>query len=327
MNSSRGIFAIFGRLRLPGAFLCALVALPMIWTGLGFSPLQVLPGNAQAEAARSDGRDAALAVMPEERVKLLQASVDSVALGLGGALAPAGDEALKRRTLAGALSALTASLGADIYFTAWQGTRILHSPGNLDAAGLDFAAALDGRGAPFVLGMEKLGREQGGFLRVLLPPQRRSRVPDQDRAAGAGSEKDAGHLWPSGPALCPLDKGACPTGHEEAGDGADVEQVLYVRGIPGSNWHIAAFLPASGDGNLGSKAHAPCLPATPDVGEAFSSVWQKEDSTLFLRQERFLKGLRISGFSLAGLAGLLLLPAARGAAKARANDEEGADVS
>lgn len=308
---------LFQRLRLPAAFLCALVALPMLWAGLGLSVDRLLPGKALAGAEQDSGRAAALALLPEKRVLLLQSSVDSLALGLGAALPPDASGEDKDQALARALNALTFSLGGDVYFTAWQGTRIVHAPLNADAAGLDFASSLDGRGAPFVLGMEELAGSEGGFLRVLLPPQRRAapapgvRLPMDDMP-----EAERSGLFPPGPALCPPDGGpACPLpGHAAPAQGmhgeppaeAPVEQVVYVRGIPGNDRHIAVFLPARPG------------PLPPPAGEreaprpAFSSLWAPDDSLLTARKdERFRKGLRISGLSLACLAGLMLVPSAR----------------
>lgn len=329
------------RLRHAAAGILGTAALLFIWTGLGLSSYLPFPGAAVADAGREDNRAAALALVPEERAGLLQSTVDSVALGLGGALAAAPDQQARQEALNGALSALTFNLGGEVYFTAWQGTRIVHSPGSPDAAGLDFSGALDHRGAAFVESMEDLALKEGGFVRALLPRQMSAQASGQ--MSGQMSGQTPGHVsghilgqasdhtadqtpgapWPldceaapDGQAaaaersivpvagdFCPLDHGACPprVSHTPAGPLPPVEQVVYVRRIPGSPWHIAAFMPAS--------------PAfTPGAEQAFSRLWPASGrlGAALAAKERFRQGLCFSGFSLAGLAGLLLVPAGRG---------------
>ncbi|MDL2290764.1 hypothetical protein LJC09_01485 [Desulfovibrio sp. OttesenSCG-928-F20] len=297
MTKNHPVLYPLSRLRLPLAFICAFTALLMLWSGLGLPTAPAFFGKALAEDVPDNGRAAALALLPGDRALLLQSAVDSVALGLGGALATNTDEHSRLQALTGALGALTFSLGNDIYFTAWQGTRILHAPLNADAGGLDFAESLDGRGAPFVRGMTELAPE-GGFLRVLLPPQRRESPAASLRlpVTNLELESDENGLLPAKPALCPIKHDRdCRDGLGASSKTPDVDQVVYVRSIPDSDWHIAAFLPAAPSQNNWLAS------------EVFSSVWRARDPAAATLEERFRKGLRVSGLSLAGLAGLLLL--------------------
>lgn len=317
------LFHTVSRLRVPVAFLCAVSALFLLWSGLALPPPPAFLSQAQAGATPDSGRRAALALLPKEQIALLQATVDSVALGFGGAFAEEENEELKRRALSGALNALTYSLGGNVYFTAWHGTRIVHSPGNADATDMDFAASSDSRGAPFVRGMEELA-DKGGFLRVLLPAQQQQataaagtiRLPIEDTA---DFEQNPGEA-----VFCPLDHaGSCSGLAVDSNPGlapqqdfdaktdarpqaAEVDQVVYVRRIPQSDWHIAAFLPVPEhkDQGLSLAQNSPAQDSP-----VFSSVWSDDEDVLFAaREERFRKGLRLSGLSLAGLAGLMLLP-------------------
>lgn len=183
----------------------------------------------------------------------LRSTVDATALVLGGALSATGlaDEE-RKDILAASLSDLTFKLSRSVYFTAWQGTRMVHSPMSPDAAGMDFAESLDARGVAFVRRVEEAAVNGGGFVGVLLPG-----VP-----AGNG-------------------------GHGSVVSGP-VEQMIYSRPLPHSEWHLAAFLPYE----------------TPETGNDGAHL---EGSP---RDDLLQRGLRLSGLSLAGLACLLLMPGA-----------------
>lgn len=327
MNRQRALFPPRLRKAVACAFLLAAVAL--LWAGFGLSRFLPAPALAVAGSAPSDLSGAPLDGLPKERAALLQSTVDSVALSLGGAFAFAAQEDgafPKKQALAGALNALTFNLGSEVYFTAWQGTRIVHSPMNPDAGDLDFAEALDERGAAFVRDMERAAGERGGFIRAMLPRQ----MPHQptplrlnkdaaeitrelDNLAGAiagenggggvargrviaitlRSGEEAAFVKPAD-SFCPgnTDKASCISGKNlPAPDSTPVKQVIYVRRIPASDWHIAAFMPEE----TSRRAQT----------EAFSAAWRDKNDT---EAENLRKGLCVSGFSLAGLAGLMFAP-------------------
>ncbi len=211
-----------GRCRLPlAAALCALTAL-CLWAGAGL-PLPSIP---KAEAGTATATGAHSAPLSEERPRLLQSSVDSLALSLRGVFNSLPDAASQEAALAKALDALTFDLGEGIYFTAWQGTRMLHSPATPDTAGMDFADARDARGATFVQALEGAAASGGGFVQATLPPYAENRL-SPDRA---------------------------PT---------PVSQLAYARQIPDSPWHIAAFMPVTptaASGKAFSSVWASVLP-------------------------------------------------------------------
>jgi signal transduction histidine kinase len=230
----------------------------LLWAGLGLSDILPLQRKAVAESGPGHLQNMPLSLISKEQATLLQSTVDSAALSLSGVITadpPArADSADAISPVASALSALTFGLGGDIYFTAWEDTRILHSPLAPDAEGMDFADAIDGHGIAFVLGMAHAAISGGGFLTVNLPRQL------------------------SGVA------------HKEV-----VDQIVYVRHIPRTRWHIAAFMPAESP------------PA-----QGFSLLWSTgRDKGRERFEADYRKGLSISGFSLAGLAGLMLVPGAR----------------
>ena len=334
---------IFSRRRPLAAACLFALSFALLWTGFGVSELLPLPKVAVAESAPANHHDAP-AVIPPERAALLQSSVDSVALGLGGVLTSLADDPARQAALANALSALTFELGGEAYFTAWQGTRLMHSPLTPDTTGMDFADALDERGSSFVRAMEAVAEGGGGFVRVTLPRQLPRRISGGFAAGGeavsaplhmnmddakvregldslsasiveqaADADKAARgqrlHPEPVRVAVTP-DAGAPNTGLAPEPvlqdgrlevralmDSTPVEQVVYVRRIPQSAWHIAVFMPA--ETRPGSE------------GCGFSPVWSAaaaDKSALKAAEEDFRSGLCVSGFSLAGLAGLLMTP-------------------
>lgn len=345
---------------MPLAALLGFMALALLWAGLGLSELLPRPGVAVAGSQDQD-RNAAPLALSRERANLLQSSVDSVALSLGSAFAGpsslSGDD--KKNVLHAALSGLTFGLGGEVYFTAWQGTRMLHSPLSPDAADMDFAEALDERGAAFVRSMESVAPE-GGFVQVTLPRQFADREPGKrpllrnldDAEVTKALESLAGglergtaprksapvalrgtinlHDDPSALAeVVPVEAERCALGAEcgrallcpdspalaqrEPRDfsSAPVEQVVYARRIPNSDWHIAAFMPLS---------------PLPNAEDGFSAAWTCGSPEEAAAENMFRKGLSVSGFSLAGLAGLMLSPGIGRGGKNRETPEGDAEV-
>lgn len=310
MNHSIGITTFFRGMRIPAACLLAAAAICTVWAGFapqGLTP-SLLPSflaGGSAAVAGTSPSDPAVAPhgIDADAALYLRSSVDAAALALGGALGPGkgrgreteraateAEEARRKGMLTASLDDLTFRLGGSAYFTAWQGTRIIYSPMSPDAEGMDFADALDAGGVAFVRRMEEAVQAGGGFVGVLLP-----RAP-------AGREG-------FGPAVCGT---LAPDDFEEALDGdaaaphgvracggsgnapRPVEQVLYARPVPHSNWHIAAFMPLDGRGAFGG-------------GQKDGAHLEASPSDALMQ-----RGLRLSGLSLAGLAGLLLLPGAAG---------------
>ncbi len=323
MNRTTFLHQLANGCRIPAACLLAAAAICMLWTGLGLTDWWPGTGTAVAESAPPDpsvppgGVDAG-------RALYLQSSVDAAALALGGALSNGGlDEDRRDAMLAASLGDLTFQLGGAVYFTAWRGTRVFYSPLSPDAGNMDFAEALDARGVPFVRRMEEAARSGGGFVRVLLPeapagPRAHGPVvcgtidvtepgPSEAGASEAGASEAGGTAGQASPPLeealpgadtwfftdaefCPRGAGRCPVAkaHPHRRDDhavsvpEPVEQVVYVRPVPGGEEHIAAFMPLDAPEDDAARA-----------AEAASIDELRE------------KGLRLSGLSLAGLAGLL----------------------
>lgn len=258
--------------------LCAGFGSPGSWSG----------GAAVAESSPPDPAHAPVGI-DKGAALYLRSTVDAAALALGSMFpvdGNAGEE--RKRMLAASLGGLTFNLGGSVYFTAWQGTRIVYSPMSPDAEGMDFAESLDARGKAFVRRVEEAALNGGGFVGVLLPKAPAGR---DGGAAGAARALDDGLF--AVPGLCADGHGgACPmpgpvSRGSVKGGGAQpepVEQMVYSRPVPHSEWHIAAFMPC-------------------DASEKKSDALLEAAS----RQDLLQKGLRLSGLSLAGLAGLLLI--------------------
>ena len=258
MSASSSALDLAQRLRFAAAGMLGMLGFALLWAGLGLSDVLPLQREAVAESVPTNLQSAPLSLISKEKAALLQSTVDSAALSLSGVLTSGpsahskGSDAFS--SVASALSTLTFELGGEIYFTAWEDTRILYSPLAPDAEGMDFANAVDGHGAAFVLCMAHAAVSGSGFLTVNLPRQL------------------------SGVA------------HKEV-----VDQIVYVRHIPRTRWHIAAFMPAESP------------PA-----QGFSLLWSTgRDKGRERFEADYRKGLSVSGFSLAGLAGLMLVPGAR----------------
>ncbi len=321
MNAASSSFGFTHRLCRTAAGLSGVLGLVLLWTGLGLSDRAFVWGEASAGSVAASLYGPPHSLISKEQAASLQASVDSAALSLGGMLAAGGEKAEReafRAAVAPALSALTFGLGGEVYYTLWEESTALHAPLSPDAGDVDFANALDGRGAPFVLGMAHVAAEGGGFLQVLLPRQfsgaeqgaafagdaseaKPGAAPEGLRPLPASASplfdglSDVPEVLGSSPDYCLVNSFALPCGGQAsppapASDLSPVEQLVYVRQIPGSSWHIAAFMPVQASAEIG-------LSSLWDLG-----MGKSED----VREGLYRRGLCISGFSLAGLAGLML---------------------
>jgi len=270
MSASSFALNLAHRLRFAAAGVLGMLGLALLWAGLGLSDVLPLQREAVAESVPTHLQNAPLSLISKEKAALLQSTVDSAALSLSGVLVAESSARLDTvdafSPVAFALSTLTFGLGGEIYFTAWEDTRILHSPLAPDAEGMDFADAIDGHGTAFVLSMAHAAISGGGFLTVSLPH-----------------------------------KFSCVEYAKDL-----VDQIVYVRHIPRTRWHIAAFIPAQ---------------SRPVQG--FSLLWSAGTDKIADRHKAdYRKGLSLSGFSLAGLAGLILVPGAgQGTGKSRREEE------
>jgi hypothetical protein len=272
------------RLRACLAGSCLVAALLCLWLGAGFSLPPAEPASAGSFPAY--GRVAGANPLGLKK-RLLQATVDSAVVSLAGILPDLPDPALRRAVLAAALDALTFDLGAPVYFTAWEDTRLVHSPLAPDTADLDFSDALDGRGMAFVRALSARRETEGGFLPVLL----RRHVFDGKRTGGptaSGSiARTAGSVSPASAADLLLPASPLLREVEEA-------RIVYSRLIPGSVWRISAFMPVP-EG----------FPATAGPEEA-GPVWDIPGTADEGLPDDLRLGLTISGLSFLGLAGVLL---------------------
>jgi hypothetical protein len=238
-----------------------------------------------------------------ELQRLVQSSVDTTALSLGAVFQSLPGDATRLAVLSSALNSLTFDLGGDIYFTAWDGTRILHSPLTPDIDGSDFAEATDQHGQPFVREMAELAAKGGGRLLVSLPRPKNLGPPQ-------GSELAPGLEMEPDDSLAPLPENGIPVSMElpplsgkalaanlppppAVRESETVDQMLYTRRIPNSPWHLVAFTPLDG----------------PDREKrGFSSVFSDgyQQKVQAQAEDSMRYGLRLFGFALTGLAGLML---------------------
>lgn len=324
---------IFHRLRLAASCLLGLTGFALVWTGSGLSDYLEL----QPEAVAESGPHALYApprhLPGKAQATLLETTVDSAALSFSGVLAEQADMENKAAPdlLGPAMTTLTMGLGGEVYFTLWHGTTMVHSPFVPDASDMDFAGSLDERGQPFVRDMADAAARGGGFVTVSLPRQfsdsgvnqvfpssAHAVTPDQSadlliesitRSGGHGANAKAPACVVRGevtdlpygmakalrgmPDYCPIENSfTAPCAATQAPpepDLAPVEQIVYVRRIPGSVFHIAAFMPLDGRARQG-----------------FSASWSAPAEEG--REQEYRKGMCLSGFSLAGLAGLMLTP-------------------
>lgn len=277
-------FSKFRYWRIPLAGIIGFCGLFLLWLAY----VDVPPPLANAFIARhpvSLSADKYDNTPQDEEARLLRSSVDSVALSLGSLMERIVDPASRKTLLATALNTLTYELGGEVFFTAWQGTRVIHSPMSPDAAYMDFATALDMRGTPFVVEMAQTARKGGGFIQVLLPLP----LPRQREAHEESRKHDSSRMRG-------IVTASISTSSRNIINKEPVEQMLYIRPIPHSNWHIAAFMPAPPPLLADLSAHTTA--SGPLIGR---NVFELP------AQDRLRAGLGLSGLSLAGIAGLLLV--------------------
>jgi hypothetical protein len=259
-------------------------------SGLACLGWGLLPsGSATAESPSASGQGAEQGQISLKK-QLLQATVDSAAFSLAGSLSGLKDPAVRLGVLTGALDALTFDLGAPVYFTAWEETRLVHSPLTPDAANFDFREAKDGHGLNFIQMLSDTSETGGGFLPVLLRRHVFDRKGTSRNTAFGLSVRTAGSI--SAACANRLLFPAAPLAREE-----QEARIVYSRLIPGSDWRISAFLAVAED-----------LPAGPvSAPERSAVVWDGQE-----RRKAPLEDLRLalclSGFSFLGLTGVLLRP-------------------
>lgn len=382
--------------RFPGAPLA--VALLLFWSLAGLCAV----GPGLCAAAQGEESASPWDLENDEQALLLRSSVDSVALSLSGVFRTMPGKAARLAAMGTALNSLTFEQGGEVYYTAWNGTRIVHSPLTPDLENTDFAGARDEQGRSFVREMERIAGRGGGFLLVTLPRQRPGNVSkaglpaarpgndplffklygmplyarptDGNQKAGYLEDKNAeeggatAHSFMSasarrvvfsalgGPSGVPQDSSGAgapppgavaysrPAGGAGASDAAraveispeewapwnwprqaqpepeddrrmalldsapafaaqPVRQILYVRAIPGSDWHIAALTPWKREGDAPGELSAPghaAIPAVPALSGDKAGGDRREP------EEKMRLGLLISGFALLGLLGVLV---------------------
>ena len=300
--------ALLFRIKCVIAAFCLAGGFSCLWIAAGMPSLISGPGVASAESSFGvPAEGTPEAEYTELRKMLLQASVDGAALGIAGILKNLPDETAKREALFRALDSLTFDMGAPVYFTAWEQTRLLHSPLTPDTENMDFADALDSRGVAFVRAQADCLKNGGGFSRVILPRQTFGNPSGKFSAATetSGSSVAAGTATLAtgdvSLAASPLYAVASETTQREE----EEAQIIYTRPIPNSNWHISAFMPLPEE---------PLHAAAPEDGKLVS-VWNAsflEDKNAALAADLGLrKGLCVSGLSLLGMAGVLAAPRRR----------------
>lgn len=281
-------FSKFRYWRLPLAGVIGFCGLVLIWLAYADVPPPMANAISDRHIATLPPDEQAYTPSDEE-ARLLQASVDSVAISLGSLMEKIADPTSRKTLLATALNTLTYELGGEVFFTAWQGTRVIHSPMSPDAAYMDFATALDMRGTPFVVEMAQAARKGGGFIQVLLPLP----LPRQREAHEEIRKNDTSRMRG-------IVTAAVSTSSRSIINKEPVEQMLYIRPIPYSNWHIAAFMPSP-----------PALLADISTHTTASGPPPEQKDLVLLAQGRLRAGLGLSGLSLAGMAGLLLASGSR----------------
>ncbi|MDR1360016.1 MAG: hypothetical protein LBJ82_03450 [Deltaproteobacteria bacterium] len=274
------------RLRAWLAGFCLLLALACLCWGGGLFP----PGFASARSPHASAQSGAQEHLGLKK-QLLQATVDSAALSLAGILAGQTDPDVRRGLLMAALDALTFDLGAPVYFTAWEDTRLVHSPLTPDTENFDFGEALDGQGLNFVRILSAVSETDGGFLQVLLPRHVFDHKGSNRRTASGPSARTTGAVSPAFAATPLFPAESFPREEEDL-------RIVYSRLIPGSSWRISAFMSVSGD-----------FAADPAPGlERAGLVWDVQERPKGPLPADLRLALCVSGFSLLGLAGVLLLP-------------------
>lgn len=151
----------FLRCRLLLAAFFAVLSLACLWQGAAPEPsaVQALAGSplpttkAEAEA--------------KERLKPI---VDTLAHSLGGILANLPQETAANALFAAADSLTLSHNGQEVYYSIWQGTRLIHSPMNPGEEELELGQSTDTAGVPLMEELAK-GAPFGVFLPFsMLPP-------------------------------------------------------------------------------------------------------------------------------------------------------------
>ena len=240
MSASSPIHALLANWRFIVAGAFGLLSVGCLWAGFDvrLSIKTATAGQYSSETVTASPQAFALSTVDSLRV-----GVDSIALSMAGTFEALPQAPLRKETLNRALDRLTFEQDGDVYFTAWEGSRILHSPLTPDTDGMDFRSATDANGRPFVQQCDDMAQRGGGFVRVHI------------------ARREYGGIHSS---MEP------------------VEQIAYARPIPDTGWHIIAFAPAV------ALAHE-----NPRKGDDLRT------------------GLRVSGFSFAGLACAMLIPPRR----------------
>jgi hypothetical protein len=180
---------------------------------------------------------------------------------------------------------------------------------------MDFADALDSRGVAFVRALADCLENGGGFVQAVLPRQNFDRSISSIagttlKAGGTPVATGATTTVPGGIALAepPLyTPSSRPGAHS-----VEEMQLIYTRPIPNSSWHISAFMAVP---ETSATSGPSCVSATENNADEPICVWE---STLLevkdaknQAESSLRRGLYISGLSLLGMAGVLVLPRRR----------------
>ena len=151
----------FLRCRLLLGTLFAVLSLACLWQGAAPEPSMV--------QALAGGPLPTMVAETEAKLRL-KPIVDTLALSLGGILANLPQEAGAEALFAAADTLTLAQNGQEVYYSIWQGTRLIHSPMNPGEEDLELGQSKDTAGIPLMEELAK-GAPFGVFLPFsLLPP-------------------------------------------------------------------------------------------------------------------------------------------------------------
>ena len=143
-----------------GAFLVALT-LACLWQGAAPEP--------SAVQALAEGTTPTMGTEAEAKERL-KPIVDTLALSLGGILTNLPKGAGADALFAAADTLTLNQAGQEVYYSIWQGTRLIHSPMNPGEEDLELGQSRDTTGIPLMEELAK-GARAGVFLPFsLLPP-------------------------------------------------------------------------------------------------------------------------------------------------------------
>lgn len=150
----------FLRCRLLLGAILTVLSLACLWQGAAPEPsaVRALAGGTQP----SIGTEAEA----KERLKPI---VDTLALSLGGILANLPQGAAADALFAAADTLTLGQNGQEVYYSIWQGTRLIHSPMNPGEEDLELGQSTDTAGIPLMEELAK-GAELGIFLPFSLLP-------------------------------------------------------------------------------------------------------------------------------------------------------------